>query len=311
MGSSMIRQWHCLKLASIFGTTFALLLLTTNDIRACSCRRGDFLDAFNAMPLVFIGKPLKNAEIELPLPERPDSYKLMNEFSFKVSKVLKGNRIEKITIRTGSGGGDCGYGFEFGKEYLVFAWPYKGLWYTSICTYTTPRNTFSYEARMLELDWSIDPKKRIRRPTFEQIESILNFSGSVKMSCDHKLGASFRGKRFYFLQPTSFKFNDPIEFKDDDSAEYSDYEFKNYEFQYRNGTCTIFFTDGESAQYRLVINSKNSIRLLEIWNNAGQENEEFFDRGLFFYFPEKIPKIDIVAFTLFNKYATVNLRKEH
>ena len=55
---------------------------------------------------------------------------------FQVREAFRGVTEERITIRTGRGGGDCGYGFEVGGTYLVFAdgTPLT----TGICSGTAP-----------------------------------------------------------------------------------------------------------------------------------------------------------------------------
>jgi hypothetical protein len=41
--------------------------------------------------------------------------------SFDVSRSYSGQQEKKVELRTGMGGGDCGYPFEVGKQYLVYA----------------------------------------------------------------------------------------------------------------------------------------------------------------------------------------------
>jgi len=41
--------------------------------------------------------------------------------SFRTSRVYRGPHQQNFTVLTGSGGGDCGYDFDTGKKYLVFA----------------------------------------------------------------------------------------------------------------------------------------------------------------------------------------------
>ena len=44
------------------------------------------------------------------------------EVRFKVENSWKQVRTEELTIHTGRGGGDCGYNFEVGQSYLVYAY---------------------------------------------------------------------------------------------------------------------------------------------------------------------------------------------
>jgi hypothetical protein len=54
-----------------------------------------------------------------------------------VHKSWKGIDSEKVVVGTGLGGGDCGYRFNRGEQYLVYAYLDEGKLYTSICSRTT------------------------------------------------------------------------------------------------------------------------------------------------------------------------------
>jgi hypothetical protein len=56
---------------------------------------------------------------------------------FDVTRMFRGQRADHVKVTTGLGAGDCGYDFQTGQSYLVFAsaGP-KGLWFTSICSGT-------------------------------------------------------------------------------------------------------------------------------------------------------------------------------
>ena len=57
---------------------------------------------------------------------------------FAVSETFKGPAAQHITVDTGMGGGDCGYFFETGQEYVVYAWSDEGTLTTGICSLTGP-----------------------------------------------------------------------------------------------------------------------------------------------------------------------------
>src|SRR5688572_20806722 len=60
-------------------------------------------------------------------------------FRFTVDKAFRGIEAKEVEILTGSGGGDCGYGFQLGGQYLVYAYRDKtNRLYTSICSRTRP-----------------------------------------------------------------------------------------------------------------------------------------------------------------------------
>lgn len=53
------------------------------------------------------------------------------------TRVYRGPKQDKLTVITGNGAGDCGFDFETGKQYLVFASQMEGgVLFTSICTPT-------------------------------------------------------------------------------------------------------------------------------------------------------------------------------
>jgi hypothetical protein len=59
------------------------------------------------------------------------------QVSFEVSRTYRGAQRENIQIRTGLGGGDCGFPFEIGKQYLVYAFADEsGQLSTGICSGT-------------------------------------------------------------------------------------------------------------------------------------------------------------------------------
>ena len=67
------------------------------------------------------------------------------EYTFTVTESWKGIDSTSVRVRTGMGGGDCGYDFKLGRYYLVYAnrgavgsGPYEGQLFTGICTRTAP-----------------------------------------------------------------------------------------------------------------------------------------------------------------------------
>jgi hypothetical protein len=62
--------------------------------------------------------------------------------TFAVNKCWHTKIESEIEVRTGWGGGDCGYHFEEGQTYLVFASNYRDYgWHTSVCSPTTRKPT--------------------------------------------------------------------------------------------------------------------------------------------------------------------------
>lgn len=61
-----------------------------------------------------------------------------------MSSNWKGIKDKMVTVETGLGGGDCGYGFQEGESYLIYAYRTNGEdgkpgpLRTNICTRTRP-----------------------------------------------------------------------------------------------------------------------------------------------------------------------------
>jgi hypothetical protein len=90
-----------------------------------------------ASAAVFAGTVLGSRDTTIAFDGRPY---WMRAVTFRVDRAWKGVDAETATVLTGSGGGDCGYGFEAGKPYLVYAGRWRGEagapLATSICTRT-------------------------------------------------------------------------------------------------------------------------------------------------------------------------------
>ena len=60
-------------------------------------------------------------------------------FRFTVDKSFRGVEAKEVDVLTGSGGGDCGYGFQLGGQYVVYAYrDNANRLVTSICSRTRP-----------------------------------------------------------------------------------------------------------------------------------------------------------------------------
>ena len=70
--------------------------------------------------------------------------------TFKVQDSWKGKRGDTIVVRTGNGGGDCGYSFVKGKNYLVYGYNSKGTLWASICSRTRPLDRAAPDIKELD-----------------------------------------------------------------------------------------------------------------------------------------------------------------
>jgi hypothetical protein len=109
-------------------TSVAWILLPA-QARGCDCvNSGPPCKAFAATSEVFAGRVVKILATETEY----------RKVSFEVTATYRGSAGKTAEILTGSGGGDCGFDFREGKDYLVYAGPQQesGKLYTSICTRT-------------------------------------------------------------------------------------------------------------------------------------------------------------------------------
>ncbi|WP_454191222.1 hypothetical protein [Paenibacillus sp. Marseille-Q7038] len=84
---------------------------------ACSCVEPiSVQDELSRSETVFSGRVIEVKE------DRANGY-LSNAVLFETSEIWKGGSESQIIIRTGGGGGDCGYQFNKGEDYLVYANP--------------------------------------------------------------------------------------------------------------------------------------------------------------------------------------------
>lgn len=83
---------------------------------ACSCAQSQSVEAeFSRSEAVFAGRVLEVKE------QKSLNGSMTKAALFEVSRIWKGGSESQIVIHTGLGGGDCGFHFEEGKEYLVYA----------------------------------------------------------------------------------------------------------------------------------------------------------------------------------------------
>ena len=114
---------------------FAVLTFSASLAFSCSCApKPSVGKALSQSDAVFVGRVIAwhNASIEFAPGERSSGY----SFVFEVERLYKGALSSEVVVLTGNGRGDCGYGFQVGGEYLVYAYGKKGL-ETNICTRTT------------------------------------------------------------------------------------------------------------------------------------------------------------------------------
>ena len=145
----------------------------STSVKGCSCSivslfnksiREQVLEAHREAKAVFVGKVVT---VESP----PNAHYRM--VTLEIQSGWKGPSTDRLVIMTGQGGGDCGYAFEVGETYLVYAYQYnKSYLGTNICQRTKPVGGASSDLEYLG-------KPRFKR-TAEQGETV---GSGVKTVC--------------------------------------------------------------------------------------------------------------------------------
>lgn len=140
------------------------LLILDNNASACSCSRGARLvkDEVKRSSLVIIGKVVSIEKLKVEIKDSTilseiDREAFFHKITFLVFTLFKGKKKgQKVVVYTGLGGGDCGFPFVVGKQYILYgnknALPFlrakkvlpKGLqkaYWTDICTRTQSFNS--------------------------------------------------------------------------------------------------------------------------------------------------------------------------
>lgn len=127
-------------LITVFSLGLMLLLGSVERVLACSClKERSVCESVGETDVVFVGKVIGGKQKTYSNGQISETW-TVGEIHFQVEEgflgVQKGNQI---TIRSGTGGGDCGYWFKSGETYLVYSWgDNKKGFFTNICTRTRP-----------------------------------------------------------------------------------------------------------------------------------------------------------------------------
>ncbi|MEO6391272.1 MAG: hypothetical protein ABIP75_05425 [Pyrinomonadaceae bacterium] len=129
---------------SLFSYVIAIVCFVgfPSTAQACSCASDDSVrDAFGGASAVFVGEVVGSLEQKTltDTAGQTTTYDV-GEIYFSVQEVFSGvEGRKKVTIHSGTGGGDCGYWFQRNTRYLIYAYgePNKRL-STNICTRTRP-----------------------------------------------------------------------------------------------------------------------------------------------------------------------------
>lgn len=142
-------KWH--RISFSLGISAFLIFATVNAF-ACFCggrnsksTMREMVASYSAAPIqvIFEGS-VERQELKAGSPGAPAAALSMTGFgshravTFNVRRAYRGNASGNITVLTGLGGGDCGFDFETGKQYLVYASRVNTeILFTSICSGTS------------------------------------------------------------------------------------------------------------------------------------------------------------------------------
>ncbi|HAX80395.1 MAG TPA: hypothetical protein DCY88_32310 [Cyanobacteria bacterium UBA11372] len=96
---------------------------------ACSCIPSNPQQSFESAQAVFAGRVI---DVIQP---NPDSEV---QVRFEVSRIWKGQKRPQIVVMTSSSSASCGYSFQAGEQYLVYASRQKSQLETGLCSGTKP-----------------------------------------------------------------------------------------------------------------------------------------------------------------------------
>ena len=125
------------KILVVASVLFLLFLSSAENSFACSCVSEDKRSSLNQR----VREAYKNSTAVfsakiLIITEQPEAGNV--KVKIRLVKSWKGKIFKTLTITTGLGGGDCGYHFEAGKVYLIYAYQDENnKLNTNICTRTT------------------------------------------------------------------------------------------------------------------------------------------------------------------------------
>ena len=112
------------------------LLLLRSEASACSClSSGPPCQALFQSDAVFVGTVKSIGMVTQSEPNQPGHDRRLVTFS--VERAVRGIDGGTVAVRTGEGGGDCGFNFQEGRRYIVYAHRHPAGWLSAgICSRT-------------------------------------------------------------------------------------------------------------------------------------------------------------------------------
>ena len=162
-------SWGVLTLALMLSVFW--LVGNAGQAQACSCLPpGSPSEELEKADAVLAGRVVLLQEI----PDKPDAYYYRMMVGLEVSAVWKGPAYELMYVRTSRSDISCGFTFEYGERYLVYAYEHADGYETSLCS----RNAglWAAEADLEELGEGYASESGTMAPLTEDLVGIV---GSV------------------------------------------------------------------------------------------------------------------------------------
>jgi hypothetical protein len=156
----------------ISGSLLLSMLLLVSLVSACSCvQPGSVKEEFNISDSVFLGKVLS---------VNTDLTEYISVIKFDTDLIYKGQDIAEI--KTSASSASCGYNFEQGEDYLVYAREIEGETFVSLCSRTALAYDSEEDLAYLNstlIDYTEEDKPSDQLPDLTLWQKIVKFFGSL------------------------------------------------------------------------------------------------------------------------------------
>ncbi len=169
----MVQTLLELKASRMYRRIIVIFFLFTGlwqELHACTCigTSGVKKEIKNS-DIVFVAKIVDKKELKIPYTLGSDTilYIHQNKYTAKISMIYKGKiKSQTVNIVTGIGGGDCGFIFEIGSDYIVY-----GDW----------RNEYYTDGERVARFVYTDICKRTKKYEEDEIAKIEKFKKGIKI----------------------------------------------------------------------------------------------------------------------------------
>lgn len=146
--------------------TALLMLVNVPRVSACSCAGGlPLIDHITNASAIFSGRVAELSPEEAPAstlaPDVQLPGTLVYQTSVDINQIWKGPTGLQLSVNTALDAAACGYPFQPGAEYLIYAYEHEGNLHTSLCSNTKPLEEAGSEIAILNSLFSSVPLDRL------------------------------------------------------------------------------------------------------------------------------------------------------